>query len=189
IETPLSKNLEVYITRVSETIFTENVVLDFKTLKREDPNLERGKIKVVSAGKKGLKARTYKIKRENGKEVLRRLIEEKIIVSPQDEVIGYGTKKTITVSCRYNNLVLEAANKYNIEPNDLCALMMKESNGNPDSVGFWGEPTYGLFQYKMGFWQFASTQAGFSGISWKNPRAQIFSTAWSFAHGYRNRWP
>lgn len=188
-ETFLSKNMEIRITRVSETTFAEKIGLDFKKIKQDDPNLEKGKTRIVQVGKPGIKERIYRIRRENGKEVSRVLVKEQVVVPPQDEITAYGTKKVITVRCKYNDWVLEAANKYSIEPDDLCRLMMKESNGNPDSVGFWGGSTYGLFQYKIGFWDFASAKAGFYGVSWRDPRAQIFTTAWALANGYRKRWP
>lgn len=189
LSTLLTKNLEIKITRVSETELTEKVYLDFKTIKKEDPNLERGKSYITQKGEKGLKEMVYKVKRENGVEVSRLLLEEKIISQPKDQIVVYGTKKVITVRCKYNDWVLQAANKYNLDPNGLCTTMMKESNGNPNSIGFWGEPTYGLFQYKIGFWGFASGKAGFSGAAWNDPYAQIFTTAWAWANGYRNRWP
>lgn len=92
ITSSVSKNLEINITRVSETKITENVDINFKTIRKEDSNLERGKTKVVSVGQKGQKVRVYKVRRENGKEVSRTLIEEKIKSLPQDQVVVYGTK-------------------------------------------------------------------------------------------------
>jgi len=41
----------------------------------------------------------------------------------------------------------------------------------------------------MGFWQWASAKAGYSGASIYDPTAQIFTTAWALTHGQAGRWP
>lgn len=183
----IAGDAELTITRVSETTITEKVSIDFKTIKQNDPNLEKGKTKTIQQGKEGVKEKKYDVRRENGVEVDRKLISEEIIEKPQDEIISIGTKPVISVRCNYKDIVIEAAAKYSVDPNAICALMMKESNGHNNSVNPSG-PYYGLFQYNMGLWNSLSSKAGFGGASWNDPRAQIFTTAWAFANGYRGHW-
>jgi rare lipoprotein A (peptidoglycan hydrolase) len=95
ISTLLTKNLEIKITRVSETELTEKVYLDFKIIKKEDPNLERGKSYITQKGEKGLKEMVYKVKRENGVEVSRILLEERLVKNPKDQIVVYGTKVVV----------------------------------------------------------------------------------------------
>jgi hypothetical protein len=83
--------------------------------------------------------------------------------------------------------VIAAAQKYGTDANAICTLMMKESNGNPDSGA--GSDYQGLFQYTDGFWSSASAKAGYSGASILDTTAQIYTTAWAFTHGERKRWP
>jgi len=115
------------------------------------------------------------------------LIKTKTTRQPKDEIILIGTKPTITVRCKYNDIVVAAAVKYNVDPNEICSLMMKESNGNSYSGA--GSQYQGLFQYTNNFWKLASSKAGYGGISIFDSTAQIYTTAWAFSHGERNRWP
>ncbi|MCX6807126.1 MAG: G5 domain-containing protein [Candidatus Berkelbacteria bacterium] len=187
IDTLLTNDLEIKITRVAETNLIEKDDINFKVIKKEDPNLEKGKSKIIQSGKKGIKERIFKIRRENGKEVSRQLIEEKVTTNARDQIEVYGTKQIITVRCLYNDIVSQAAAKYNIDPNEICNLMMKESNGHYKSVNPAG-PYYGLFQYSQGFWDIVSSKAG-NGNNIFAPSAQILNTAWALSNGYRGRWP
>jgi len=127
----LSKNMEIRITRVSETTFVDKIGLDFKKVKQDDPNLEKGKTRVVQVGKPGTKERIYKIKRENGKEVSRVLVKEQIVVPPQDEITAYGTKvvylKTGVASHMNGYSGLVAA--FNGVPNGTKILVVNLNNG------------------------------------------------------------
>ena len=92
LETPLSNDIEIKITRVSETNLVEKVYLDFKTTIKEDKNLEKGKSYVAQVGQKGVKEKIFKVRRENGKEIKRVLVKERIIQKPKEQIIVYGTK-------------------------------------------------------------------------------------------------
>lgn len=183
----LENNVQIIITRVAITQVQEKKPIDYKTVKKDDPTLDEGKTKVAQAGIKGEKILTYLVKREDGDEVSRRLLGTEISKETTDEILMIGTKPVITVRCKYNDTVIEAAVKYGVSANAICTLMMKESNGNIASVSSGGH--LGLFQYTEGFWADASKKAGFAGADWQNARAQIFTTAWAWSHGYRSRWP
>lgn len=186
-DTELFFDINIKIIRVAITQLKHNEEIGFKSIKKDDPTMDKGKTKVETAGEKGVKVLVYRIQREDGVEVSRTLIETEITKEPVDEVVLVGTKPVITVRCKFNDLVIEATQKYGMEPNDLCNLMMKESNGNINSVG--GNNQYfGLFQYTPSFWAEASKKAGFSGASHFDARAQIFTTAWALTHGYGSRW-
>jgi len=81
---------------------------------------------------------------------------------------------------------LAAAIKYKQDPDTICNLMMKESNGHAGSVNPSGY--YGLFQYDLGLWASASAKAGYAGASWDNPTAQIYTTCYLFSVGQSWRW-
>lgn len=186
-DTFLEDEMQLVIVRVAITTVNEKEQIDYKTIKKDDPNLDEGKTKVAQAGVKGEKLLTYRVMRENGEEVSRSLVNTEIVSEPKEEVLMIGTRPVITVRCKFNDTVISAAQKYGADANALCTLMMKESNGNPRS----GEGTQyqGLFQYTDGFWKIASTKAGYAGASIFDPTAQIFSTAWAVTHGERGRWP
>jgi len=82
----------INITRVAETEISERENIEFKTITKKDPNLEKGKTEIVSSGKTGIKEKIYLIHRENGNEISRNLIKTNIISESVDKVISEGTK-------------------------------------------------------------------------------------------------
>jgi len=70
----------------------ETKEIPFETEVREDNTLLRGKTKVLNEGKKGKKEITYLVTTENGKEIAREVVEEKIIEEPVKRVEVKGTK-------------------------------------------------------------------------------------------------
>jgi len=187
LDTRLDLEMNIVITRVAITQIQEKKPIDFQIIKKDDNTMDQGKTKVQQAGQKGIKLLTYEVHREDGEEVSRKLLSTEITKKPVDEIILIGTKPVITVKCKYNDTVIDAALKYGTDANALCSLMMKESNGNPTSGQ--GNDYQGLFQYTDGFWASASAKAGFSGANIFDPKAQIYTTAWAFTHGQRSRWP
>lgn len=187
LDEKLEPSMKIVIIRVAITNVKENQPIDYTTVKKNDPTIDKGKTKVSTVGQKGIKVLTYRVQREDGVEVSRKLIDTTVTQKPVDEVVLVGTKPVITVRCNYNDTVITAAIKYTIDPNTICNLMMKESNGHYNSVG--GDNQYfGLFQYTESFWAQASQKAGYSGASYFDPRAQIYTTAWALTHGYGSRW-
>ncbi len=176
----------VTITRVAKTNIIETKPVPFQIVKKDDPTLDKGKVRVLTAGVNGAKQLTYRVTREDGVEVGRVLVDTTVTVQPTSEVDDVGTKPVITVRCNYNDIVLAAAMKYGQDPNAICNLMMKESNGHADSVSSNGH--YGLFQYDLGYWADASAKAGYSGAIWSSPTAQIYTTCHEFLLGYSGRW-
>nr|MBO2493812.1 hypothetical protein [Clostridia bacterium] len=75
--------------------------IPFETEIRLDSTLEKGKTKVLKEGENGQKEVYLLITKENGKEVKREVLEEKVIKEPTKKVILKGTKvvsKKITTS-------------------------------------------------------------------------------------------
>ena len=65
---------------------------NFAVETRNDPSLLKGREKIVQAGKKGTVSRKFEIVKENGKEVSRKLLEEKLIKEPQTKIVAIGSK-------------------------------------------------------------------------------------------------
>jgi len=88
-------NIVIKIIRVSEKTVTEKISIPFKKIIRKDENLSWGENKIIQKGKQGEKEQIFKITYENGKEISRKLINEKILTKPQDQIEVQGTKITI----------------------------------------------------------------------------------------------
>jgi hypothetical protein len=186
LSTSILPNQTITITRVEISQVIEKEPIDFNVVRKDDPTLDQGKIRITQTGAKGELAKTYQVRRENQVETDRQLISSEVVNKPIDQIVLIGTKPVITVACHYNSLVIDAASQYNLNPNDLCKRMIAESNGNPNSDG---GRYKGLFQYEQGLWNSLSVKAGFSGASIWDAKAQIYTTAWAWSHGYRGRWP
>jgi len=183
---PIEEGMTIRITRVAHTQVVENQDIDFSVIKKDDPNLDQGKTTIRQAGKKGQRALTYAVTREDGVEVARVLISNEVMSEPIDEILMIGTRPVITTACRHNDTVIAASIKYGTKPNELCYRMMAESHGNSLSDG---GAYKGLFQYTPSLWEQISPKAGYSGASIWDAAAQIYTTAWAWTHGYRGRWP
>ncbi len=186
VDTKAESGMTIRITRVAVTQVKEKKAIDFQIIKKEDKTLDQGKTRIDQAGQKGELTLTYEVRREDGVQVSKTLLKTETTKQAINQLLIIGTKPVITGWCKYNDLVLDASINNNIDPNKICALMKKESNGHPDSVN--NDTYFGLFQYESGFWADASKKAGFSGASITDPKAQIYVTAWAFAHGYSGRW-
>jgi uncharacterized protein YabE (DUF348 family) len=82
----------VEIVRVEKVTDVVEEPANFVVETRNDPSLLKGREKVVQAGKKGTVSRKFEIVKENGKEVSRKLVEEKSIKKPQTKVVSIGSK-------------------------------------------------------------------------------------------------
>jgi hypothetical protein len=187
INSAISNNMNIKITRVAEVETVEKQVIDFRVVKKNSVDLEKGQTSTETRGANGEKQVTYKIKRVDGVEVSKMVIDTKTTKEPTNEVqiIGIGPK--LAKSGPYLDTINSAAKEYLINGTALMCLMIAESNGHSDSINPDG-PYYGLFQYSDGFWSKASSGAGYGGAGWENASAQIYSTAWALTHGYGGRW-
>lgn len=86
---------KIEITRVAVTEVKEYQEINYKTITKEDANLERGIIKTEQAGYKGKKELVYEVRRENGVEVSRKLIKTQVVKEPQEKIIVKGTKVVV----------------------------------------------------------------------------------------------
>ncbi len=91
LETTLGLAGAVQITRVSVSEEKEEVKIPFKTEEQEDPNLSWRKKEVVQKGEVGIRTRTVRIARHDGKEVSRKILSEEITKEPVTEIIKQGT--------------------------------------------------------------------------------------------------
>jgi len=88
----IDKKTSVKITRVEKEKDSVEESIAFKTEKREDNSIEKGKEEVVAEGKEGILVKTYEITKENGEEIERELIKEEVKQEASNKVIAVGTK-------------------------------------------------------------------------------------------------
>ncbi|MEK5067665.1 ubiquitin-like domain-containing protein [Sporosarcina sp. FSL K6-1508] len=93
----------VAIVRVEKVTDVVEEPANFAVETRNDPSLLKGREKVVQAGKKGTVSRKFEIVKENGKEVSRKLLEEKKIKNPQTKIVSIGSKVMVASTMSTNS--------------------------------------------------------------------------------------
>ena len=96
IKAPVKEITEVGTleTTTKEEKKTETIAFEKET--RNNPKLKKGETKVVQKGVNGTKEITYKVTLENGKEVNREKVSEKVTKQPVKEIVEVGTLETTT---------------------------------------------------------------------------------------------
>jgi uncharacterized protein YabE (DUF348 family) len=87
-----SSPFTIAITRVAESQVVTKEPIDFKTTYTDDNTLEKGKEVTDQAGSKGVLQKTYLVRREDGKEVSRKLIDTTITKPAVNQTVRRGTK-------------------------------------------------------------------------------------------------
>jgi uncharacterized protein YabE (DUF348 family) len=82
----------VNVVRVEKVTDVVEETKDFTVISKKDSDLSKGNEKVVQEGKNGLVEKTFEVVKENGKEVSRKLVSEKVVKESQDKIINVGTK-------------------------------------------------------------------------------------------------
>lgn len=93
----INNRAKLTITRVAVTELTVKEKIASKVIEKEDPELLRGQVK-TTPGSDGERTKIYRITRENGVEVKRELLSNKITTEPVDTVKVIGTKVLIRES-------------------------------------------------------------------------------------------
>lgn len=117
----LKSGLAVIITRVNTEKSTETKAVKFATEIKRSGELKKGVKKVIQKGKVGQKVITSKVVYENGKEVSKNLVSEKVKSKPVKEIIVLGTSNVYTPSrggdIRYTKKMKVRATAYTADLN------------------------------------------------------------------------
>ena len=82
----------VNVVRVEKVTDVVEETKNFTVISKKDSDLSKGKEKVVQEGKHGKIEKKFEIVKENGKEVSRKLVSEKVVEESQDKIVNVGTK-------------------------------------------------------------------------------------------------
>jgi resuscitation-promoting factor RpfB len=92
VGTPISPGMEIQVTRVTVRRVSEDQAVGFETRVRYSDAMYEGDSRVERAGSNGLIRRVYEVRTENGREIGRKLLWERVIREPEDQVVVRGTK-------------------------------------------------------------------------------------------------
>lgn len=88
----ITSNDVLKITRVSVATVETVQPIAFSIVQSASGELERGVQQIQQAGQNGTRQLTYRLKRENGQEVSRSLIDTRILKEPLSQIVMNGTK-------------------------------------------------------------------------------------------------
>ncbi len=111
--------------------------IGFTTIERDDDSMTEGETSVVRSGRDGLRNVTYRLVFRNGELTVRKVVSQKVLRAPVDEVVEVGTKPAVEAFATGSTV--------------WDALARCESGGN------WaintGNGYYGGLQFNLGTWQ------------------------------------
>ena len=96
IKKPVKEIIEVGTSSTQVKDVMETEIINFERETRNNPKLKKGETKVIQKGVTGFKEINYKVTYENGKEIKREKISEKVVVKPIKEIVEVGTLATTT---------------------------------------------------------------------------------------------
>lgn len=117
-ETPIAEGLKFKIIRVQTKDVVETKQLDFDTIVKDDDNMDKGFTKVVQEGTAGEKEVTVRVSYEDGVEVGRKVVSEKVTKEPTSKIVSEGTRNFIALSrggdskLYYKSVISVAASAY-----------------------------------------------------------------------------
>jgi len=155
--------------QVSVSTSTKKVAVAHKTVRKETGKLDRGKTKVDTKGRSGVRTLTFRVVRHNGKVVSKTKTGSKITRKPVTEVVLVGTKEKR--STRTSGGSKKSSGGSPASGSVWDRLAQCESGGN------WhintGNGYYGGLQFTVGTWR----AYGGSGMPHQNSRAQQIAVA------------
>lgn len=109
-DTAISKDTSVKITRVDSKVVKEESKLDFEIVIKTDDALDKSVSKTVTEGEYGSKETTYMLTLEDGKEVKRTVVAQKVTKKPVNKVVKKGTAETVALSRGGNTIYKKKMN-------------------------------------------------------------------------------
>lgn len=136
---PLTVGMTLQVIRRSEEVQVAQVEIPFDTEKQEDRNMNAGTTREVQAGSPGIKEVKTRVVIEDGKEVSREVVEEKVLQEPKNRIVAYGTAGVVSrggQTYRYTKELTLVSTGYTAG---------KESNPNGTGYTYTGmRATYGV---------------------------------------------
>jgi uncharacterized protein YabE (DUF348 family) len=97
-ETKLTEGMKIDVVRVEIKELSETEAIAFNTVVKPNSSLSNTQRKVAQEGKEGEKKTTFSVTYENGKEVLRKIVNEVVAKKPTEKIIVQGTYPTMPIS-------------------------------------------------------------------------------------------
>jgi uncharacterized protein YabE (DUF348 family)/3D (Asp-Asp-Asp) domain-containing protein len=89
----LAPNMTIEVVRVDRKVVQAEEIIPYDVVRKEDPNLEKGKEKIIRPGREGVVVKLIEKTYENGEYVESRVLTKTVSTEKQDQIVAVGTKK------------------------------------------------------------------------------------------------
>lgn len=132
LDDKIEENMKLKIVRINVEEVSEQTPIPYQVVTRENSNLDKGKENVVRQGEEGIEEKTYKVVYEDGKEIKRELLSQRILSTPIDRIVEIGTMLTYKTArgedFRYSKVLDMRATAY--------TASFKDTGKHPDHPHF-----------------------------------------------------
>jgi len=98
MDSHLQEGTQINVIRVEEKLVSQKVTMEFANEVKKNDSLPKGLVNVVKKGQPGQKEVTIKMVYEDGKEVSKQIVSEKVLQAPVNGLIEEGAKTTLVTS-------------------------------------------------------------------------------------------
>lgn len=114
----------IRVIRVEDSIEVQQQPVDPPVVRRPDRYLPPGQEKVVQEGQPGVRYYKYQVRKENGVEVERRLVDTWVEIQPSPKIVAYSSRAYPEVTARAGDTLMVIATAYT-------------HTGNRTATGIW----------------------------------------------------
>jgi len=83
--------MKLKVVRVKKKLVSENEIIPYNVIKRENGSMDKGDYRVIKEGKEGVREKVYVVSYEDGKEVGKQLVSSTVVSEPETRIVEYGT--------------------------------------------------------------------------------------------------
>lgn len=133
LDSIVSPGCKIKVTRVEQKTIKEQYSIPASSEKKADSSLIKGQQRVLEKGSPGEGERTIKVVYEDGKEVSRETVEERVLQPPVNKVIAYGTTNAVSRggnTLRYRRVLQARATAYGPSTGKYTATGAKAGRGS-----------------------------------------------------------
>ncbi|MDH7495763.1 MAG: G5 domain-containing protein [Bacillota bacterium] len=118
----LTLGMRIRVVRVTSEVVTRQVRVAYRIEKRPDPNMDRGKTKVLRPGVEGLREQKVLVTYEDGRPVKEKVLSSKVLREPVSKLLAVGTRNPVRTlhtsrgTFRYRNCYTMLATAYEPGP-------------------------------------------------------------------------
>jgi len=116
LEDRIVEGMKLKVVRIKKQLVSQNEIIPYDVIKKENSSMEKGDFKVIKEGKEGVREKIYVVSYEDGKETGKLLLSDNVVSSPETRIVEIGTIPSYTTArgekFRYKKVMTMRATAY-----------------------------------------------------------------------------